>query len=1102
MRLEFKEHIRNIIGKLVQTQDLESNDRIFFFKHYSVFKIDEEDIINIMTSLNLECDMLYYQFEERNIQGAFCPFFGFIKELYQKYYIDMSCENFVKNASVYPVVRDMFESYIANGYCERDEDIIPREILFEREKIIESVINIFKYISCEHKIVIVLDRLQRAHESTINLLYRIMKNNDLSNIVIIASYNEAEDMYSYAKKSWEMMSQDIKDKEVSVDYDEENIDGSVDDFFIPKNIYVQEYLRNINDLFLCLQFEQAKYYLDIIYKAIENDNLEVEDSEKIDILTLYSFVTVYNGEEKIAYLYSKKMANIDALWNDKERLVIYYYISALINLQSGQKKEAGLYIEKGMKLSENISNKKYSVKYEMLKILIEIDKFSEILLWNPEAGMSEHLINVASENNQYLHLAYAYIFGFNISNKMELIDNRISCYDTEECFKGIELAKKLENTQIQIRAWQKNAVQASSEGKLDVTIYCYNQCLKIMEGHNKKHEEAQIYNGLGYICLINEKYDLASDYFIKAINIGITVDTPKYILDAVYNLAITSIAVGDYSSAVKNVNLTMKMMDSLEVARLNICNRTKLYGLAIFSYIKLNQTYNAKLYYDIMKTALGHILDSDSPDYNMWEDDMYLYYVVSAMLADSDEDYNKAVMYYEIVQNFWHKISSKQNYILPKVIAEEVRFYKKIGNMETGREILTEAIEFCKNNMLVNNAEVLKCLLDGNDDEDEHNGEYQISDELIEDINKMIKRCSMKLEIEKKNKMLNFFENWIDSLNDEFETVDDMINSSMLMIKNRFDIDSVLYISMRDEVASVKYSDSDIELKKYQLKYICDYFSNTGRRIVLERFKKSYKYHEELVSAFGRDDISTMIAIPFVEKDELTEIFVAFRFKKLNYTKDLKMFDEEDADLLRTAIKELIEAISKENLKKELEKRSVTDTLTGLYNRQGMRDCINKVTKGYVSEKEKHKFTILYMDLDNFKYCNDNFGHDAGDAVLVAFSRMLEGILEDSGYIIRYGGDEFVIIIPDKDTEYGVEIAEKIFANIRHNKGFKKVIEELKGTEIDIEEKNRVTCSIGISSGKAQGYHGISKILKHSDEALYYVKNNTKHDYKVWDSKI
>ena len=377
-----------------------------------------------------------------------------------------------------------------------------------------------------------------------------------------------------------------------------------------------------------------------------------------------------------------------------------------------------------------------------------------------------------------------------------------------------------------------------------------------------------------------------------------------------------------------------------------------------------------------------------------------------------------------------------------------------------------------------------------------------MSDEIVNEIFKMTNRCEMKKEVEKKNKMLTFFENWVDSLNDDFESIDGMISSSMLMIKNTFDVDSIVYISISNETPVIRYCDMEIELKKYQLKYIYDYFTENGRRILISRFQKSYQYHEELISAFNRDDIAAMLAIPFVNKDMVTEIFIAFKFKKANFTENLVMFYEGDADVLRTSFRELIEAISKETIKKELERSSVTDILTGQYNRQGMRKCIENELAPYDCLNMKHQFTILYMDLDNFKYCNDHFGHETGDAVLVAFSRMLETIVENNGFIIRYGGDEFIIVLPNRGINFGVEIAEKIFANIKHNKGFKKVIENLKKEEVNISEKNRVTCSIGIANGKTSGYQGISRILKHSDEALYYVKKHTKHDFRVWDSTI
>ena len=654
MKPEFKEHIRNIIGKLTADENVEYNDKVCFLKHYSALSIEEEDIINIISSLNLECDMFYYRFNETDIQGAFCPFLSFIRELYMKYYSNEDCSKFVNDAGIYNVVEDIFTSYIKEGYCERNEDIIPREVPYERERIIESIVNIFKYISDEHKMVIVLDRLQWAQQSTLRLLLEMMKCLEIKNIVIIGAYNEAQDINSYMRASWNAMVNYIKDMEMAIDYDDNRRDIIIDDTFLPEESQIDVYFRNINDMFLCLALEQAKYYLDIIYRVIESDNLEVNDSQKINLLKLYALVTIYNGEEKVAYVYCKKMFDMEYIQHDKMSLFYYYYISALINQQSGQRTAAHSFIDKGYRTATEIDDKKFLVKINMLKLIVILDKFPDVLLWNPDADMPEYLLKEAEENGQKLHLAYAYIFGFNMPENIEIVENngKIGCENIEEYKKGMELAQELGNIQLQIRAWQKNAIQASTSGRFDETIYYYGECLKIMEGRDRKHEEAQIYNGIGYNFLINEKYDMAYDYFLRAVKIGIAVDTPKYILDAVYNMAVMGIIVGDYSATIKCTNITLKMMATLKIERLNVCNKTKLYGLAIFSYIKLKQVYNAKLYYDIMETAMQHILSVSNPDYSMWEDDIYLFYTVSGMLAVEEENYSEARKNYQKFKRF------------------------------------------------------------------------------------------------------------------------------------------------------------------------------------------------------------------------------------------------------------------------------------------------------------------------------------------------------------------------------------------------------------------------------------------------------------------
>lgn len=207
------------------------------------------------------------------------------------------------------------------------------------------------------------------------------------------------------------------------------------------------------------------------------------------------------------------------------------------------------------------------------------------------------------------------------------------------------------------------------------------------------------------------------------------------------------------------------------------------------------------------------------------------------------------------------------------------------------------------------------------------------------------------------------------------------------------------------------------------------------------------------------------------------------------------MLDRDDSAIILTAFKQIIDARKREILRTELEKNSITDLLTGISNRQGMKQFIESEIKK--KKKIRKRFTVMYMDLDNFKYCNDNFGHNVGDEVLKCFASMLKDIIGSAGKIIRYGGDEFIAIIPEKDEQYGEEIARGIFDRLRENKGFYEDIIRVYGKKLLIDNEHRVSCSVGISSGICSNPLDIEKVLKKADMALYDVKNDGKNGYNI-----
>ena len=106
---------------------------------------------------------------------------------------------------------------------------------------------------------------------------------------------------------------------------------------------------------------------------------------------------------------------------------------------------------------------------------------------------------------------------------------------------------------------------------------------------------------------------------------------------------------------------------------------------------------------------------------------------------------------------------------------------------------------------------------------------------------------------------------------------------------------------------------------------------------------------------------------------------------------------------------------------------SQTDALTGLANRRGIMEQLEPL---FLTESTKG--ALLIMDLDNFKQVNDRFGHQAGDTVLATFADMLVDTLPDTSFISRYGGDEFVVFLPNTDKEQTCDLAGKIKERLAH----------------------------------------------------------------------
>ncbi|AFZ58666.1 diguanylate cyclase [Anabaena cylindrica FACHB-243] len=171
-------------------------------------------------------------------------------------------------------------------------------------------------------------------------------------------------------------------------------------------------------------------------------------------------------------------------------------------------------------------------------------------------------------------------------------------------------------------------------------------------------------------------------------------------------------------------------------------------------------------------------------------------------------------------------------------------------------------------------------------------------------------------------------------------------------------------------------------------------------------------------------------------------------------------------------LKELLQA--QEELVRNLEKLANTDPLTGVWNR---RYLLTKAEQE-ISRIQRYNnyLSVLLIDIDNFKKVNDSFGHSIGDEVIIFMTKMVLNYLRQVDCFGRFGGEEFVVLLPETDIDEAVIVAERIRENICNQR-----IPVL-------EEQLSITVSIGVANYNL-GDQSIDTIIQRADEALYRAKN-------------
>lgn len=200
----------------------------------------------------------------------------------------------------------------------------------------------------------------------------------------------------------------------------------------------------------------------------------------------------------------------------------------------------------------------------------------------------------------------------------------------------------------------------------------------------------------------------------------------------------------------------------------------------------------------------------------------------------------------------------------------------------------------------------------------------------------------------------------------------------------------------------------------------------------------------------------------------LTLVFTVFyrRQRRLNHKLSAEIEHRRQAEV---SVRQLNETLVSRN--EQLEVLSRTDVLTGLHNRYHIEKLLETaLLSGFVQQSP---VSVLLLDIDHFKQVNDRYGHQAGDQLLQQLAQCLKGFCGDRYQAGRWGGEEFLIILPDTGRDDATMQAEVLRSEV---------------SELKLPYVTQLTVSMGLA--ERQGDEGLFSLLKRADERLYRAKDH------------
>lgn len=1018
---------------------------------------------------------------ERMNHEAYGPFLGWVREQCQEW-SEEQLDLLLEKAGVYIHHRALFKQYFSGDLVWRNEDLIPKEFDFELSCIHKGLTGLLDaFTDSDAPRVFLVTNAQNMSASGVSFLLDIWRASATVPvpfkclfIVSIESVSPEQDAFS----PWRELLDHAQEQRSFINLVSEESGPAEGAGFR----HCGGGIELAVETYFFLAHEDCRIMLECIHKENEEGRRKLSEPELYLLWKTLGQIYFQRREFDLATSAYQTALALARKNNQGDKIADLYYRIGLVHFEKRNLDYARVMAAQCWKLSESLGNEPVMFYAKFLDFLIQdkvrLQSFDEFRAFYTD------IIRRAKKLGFYNTLAYIYTNPFGLFS--EDSPEAKSYQD-----RGLRIAKQHRNTYRLAYAYQTAALVASVKGNYKDTLEYYEKSRRIKVKLRDPLELCYINNGLGFYNYMTGRYQQAHRYYRMALDYLREAKDFDEVGMTLFNMSVNAMLSANYRLAATLIEICQDLLHTMN-------NRQ----LAYHSELGILMVQGVSLFLSGDTTRAWQInlrveMDRLQP-FPKKNEEFFLLHIFRALLSGDTK-------FFDVAEHYLYEPNDNIEYFAPFFFMIKGDVIAEQANTRDGEAVWRLGLEDAKKRENPWYTQVLASRLSAGTQDlpvcnlkgiDRNWGWIMTSAKMQKHLVSLHQRIE---EIQ----FLNTFQT-VTAASLSRET---LMKESMDLLYNSFEAVGVYAVRWRKHIPSVEYErghprDTDNSFLHILLPLTREdrarrfYADVPGENESLADVFRHLSLYSIFLDPAGTEQIQLLFL--FDKRDGLvrTETMQVLSIAGRQY--ELAMSRLEQGEIIRRQNDEL----SRKNLL--LEKTSSTDQLTGIGNRSALETALRlELSRMKRSRRPADIFlSVLFVDLDNFKYFNDRFGHTVGDRLLVETAALFERASRDTDLVFRYGGDEFVLLLPETPLDGAQGVATRLIQSLAEAKSFRAAIQEITGLTVEIPENCQLGCSVGITgrSGVSKDIDTPESLLDRSDRALYEAKKAGKARFFIFQS--